>query len=192
VAGALLSRFSTALEAVGGRAHITSRDGLGAALRGLLVADARVLVSPSLAPLAAELVAAGVDARVGTTAGLADASTGQPVGLEEGFRRADAAVTDSLTGVAALGTVVIGAKGGNEGLLSCLPTHHVVILEGSSLQETLGQALQAVFREFADHAGEFVFVTGPSRTADIEMMTVLGVHGPVRLDVLVVDDEGDA
>jgi L-lactate dehydrogenase complex protein LldG len=39
----------------------------------------------------------------------------------------------------------------------------------------------------ADRRGEFVFITGPSRTADIEKILILGVHGPKRLIVLLVD-----
>ena len=35
--------------------------------------------------------------------------------------------------------------------------------------------------------GEFVFITGPSRTADIEKILILGVHGPKRLIVLLVE-----
>ena len=35
--------------------------------------------------------------------------------------------------------------------------------------------------------GEFVIVTGPSRTADIEKILILGVHGPKRLVVILVD-----
>jgi L-lactate dehydrogenase complex protein LldG len=37
-----------------------------------------------------------------------------------------------------------------------------------------------------DRRGEFVIVTGPSRTADIEKILILGVHGPKRLIVLLV------
>ena len=45
-----------------------------------------------------------------------------------------------------------------------------------------------IARRTADPAirGEFVLVTGPSRTADIEKILILGVHGPKRLVVLVV------
>jgi L-lactate dehydrogenase complex protein LldG len=38
-----------------------------------------------------------------------------------------------------------------------------------------------------DRRGEYVIITGPSRTADIEKVLILGVHGPKRLVVLLVD-----
>ena len=89
-------------------------------------------------------------------------------------------------GIASLGTVVIAPRGGNDGLLACLPPHHVAILRDEDIVADLGAAFARLGDVFDENGGEFVFVTGPSRTADIEMMTVLGVHGPLRLDVIVV------
>jgi L-lactate dehydrogenase complex protein LldG len=58
--------------------------------------------------------------------------------------------------------------------------------------DRLFEHLPAVWGELAGRAadpelrGEFVFITGPSRTADIEKILILGVHGPKRLIVLLV------
>jgi len=57
------------------------------------------------------------------------------------------------------------------------------------LVEHLPAAWAEIARRAADPSlrGEFVIITGPSRTADIEKILILGVHGPKRLVVLLVD-----
>ena len=109
-----------------------------------------------------------------------------PSAAGQAFRGAGAAITGALLGIASLGTVAIAPRGGNDGLLSCLPPHHVAILRDEDIVADLAAAFLRLGAIFDETGGEFVFVTGPSRTADIEMMTVLGVHGPLRLDVVVV------
>ncbi len=56
------------------------------------------------------------------------------------------------------------------------------------LVEHLPAAWQSIARQCAqrDLSGEFVIVTGPSRTSDIEKTLILGVHGPKRLVVMLV------
>ena len=56
------------------------------------------------------------------------------------------------------------------------------------MAEHLPAAWATIAAACADPAarGEFVIVTGPSRTADIEKILILGVHGPKRLVVLLV------
>jgi L-lactate dehydrogenase complex protein LldG len=73
-------------------------------------------------------------------------------------------------------------------LMCYLPPVCIVIAQTDRLFEHL----PAVWDELAGRAadpelrGEFVFITGPSRTADIEKILILGVHGPKRLIVLLV------
>jgi LUD domain len=127
----------------------------------------------------------GVDARLGTVAALGGPDN-DPRAAAQSFRDAGAAITGTLLGIASLGTVAIAPRGGNDGLLACLPPHHVAILREQDIVADLGAAFVRLGEVLERDRGEFVFVTGPSRTADIEMMTVLGVHGPLRLDVVVV------
>jgi L-lactate dehydrogenase complex protein LldG len=56
--------------------------------------------------------------------------------------------------------------------------------------EHLPAAWETIAPRIADPGlrGEFVIITGPSRTADIEKILILGVHGPKRVVVLLVDE----
>jgi len=73
-------------------------------------------------------------------------------------------------------------------LLCYLPPTCVVIARRDRLVEHLQAAWPAVVARSADPAarGECVLVTGPSRTADIEKILILGVHGPKRLIAMLV------
>ncbi len=66
---------------------------------------------------------------------------------------------------------------------SLLPETHLVVLPVSLLVADLPEAL-----EMTRHAANAVLVTGPSRTADIEMTLTIGVHGPKEIIVFLVDD----
>ena len=69
-----------------------------------------------------------------------------------------------------------------------LPPACVVVARVDQLAEHLPAAWGPISAACAakDSRGEIVLITGPSRTADIEKILILGVHGPKRLVVLVV------
>ena len=106
-----------------------------------------------------------------------------PAGFES-VREADPSIKIGLTGCAAgianTGTVVLLDEG--ETLkASLLPETHLVILRASQLVADLPEALTKT-RE----AANAVLVSGPSRTADIEMTLTIGVHGPKEIIVFLV------
>jgi L-lactate dehydrogenase complex protein LldG len=68
---------------------------------------------------------------------------------------------------------------------SLLPEVHIAILRSSDIHESLSQVLR--LREVRS-AASVVLISGPSRTADIEMTLTIGVHGPKELYVLCLDD----
>jgi len=86
------------------------------------------------------------------------------------------------------GSCLIKCPTAEDRLLCYLPPACVVVAKTEQLREHLPAAWGEVARQcFAkDLSGEFVIVTGPSRTADIEKLLILGVHGPKRLVVLLV------
>jgi L-lactate dehydrogenase complex protein LldG len=86
------------------------------------------------------------------------------------------------------GSCVIACPTAEDRMLCYIPPACVVIAKTEQLREHLPAAWAEIApRCFGkDLSGEFVIVTGPSRTADIEKLLILGVHGPKRLVVLLV------
>ncbi len=87
------------------------------------------------------------------------------------------------------GSCMIACDTPQERLLCYLPPACVVVARTGQLAEHMSAAWDRIARRTADPArrGESVLVTGPSRTADIEKILILGAHGPKRLVVLLVD-----
>ncbi|MDR1477960.1 MAG: lactate utilization protein [Planctomycetaceae bacterium] len=84
------------------------------------------------------------------------------------------------------GSGVFRADSRFERLAVYLPPISVVIAERGKLAKNLQTAWQNLCTEIKNQkTGEFVIVTGPSRTADIEKVLILGVHGPRRLLFLI-------
>ena len=94
-------------------------------------------------------------------------------------------VTGALAGIAETGSLVLISGAGQTLTASLLPEVHVAVLKTSRLVPTLADALRLPEVRTA-LAG--VIVTGPSRTADIEMTLTIGVHGPGELHVFLIDD----
>jgi L-lactate dehydrogenase complex protein LldG len=88
------------------------------------------------------------------------------------------------------GSCLIACSTAQDRLLCYLPPACVVIARLNKLVEHLPAAWETIGPRIADPAlrGEFVIVTGPSRTADIEKILILGVHGPKRVVVILVDE----
>ena len=99
-----------------------------------------------------------------------------------GWSRPSACLADT-------GTCVIACPTAQERLMCYLPPACVVMARVDQLVEHLPAAWARLAAACAEPhlRGEFVLVTGPSRTADIEKILILGVHGPKRLVVLLVD-----
>ena len=105
---------------------------------------------------------------------------------------ADLGVTGADLAVAETGTLVLSAAAGRPRSTSLLPPCHVAVFDRTALVETLEQvgiALEAWHDGPAPAARGAVinFITGPSRTADIELTLTRGVHGPKEVHAVFVD-----
>jgi L-lactate dehydrogenase complex protein LldG len=97
---------------------------------------------------------------------------------------AAASVTAALAGVAETGTLVIGSGGAVANALHLLPEAHIAVLRAADI---VGGYEAGLARIGNAPPRAVTLVTGPSRTADIEKTPQIGVHGPRRLHIVLVD-----
>jgi L-lactate dehydrogenase complex protein LldG len=95
-----------------------------------------------------------------------------------GITSADYALADT-------GSLVFFSESKESRLLSLLPPCHIAVIESSKIVASLDDVFR--LRPLPGAASSaMVVITGPSRTADIEMRLVRGVHGPGEIHVIVV------
>ncbi len=98
----------------------------------------------------------------------------------------DAGITGCDLLVAQTGSVVVSATSAGGRALSVLPPHHVVLATSDQLVADMPDAFARLADKYSGRYPSFLsFITGPSRTGDIERILVLGAHGPKKLTVLL-------
>jgi L-lactate utilization protein LutC len=100
----------------------------------------------------------------------------------------DVGVSNAQAAIAETGTLVLDSACERHRLVSLVPPVHIAIVKASSIVETLGEAL-TLLRKDKEISPAITFITGPSRTADIELTLAIGVHGPQQLYVIVDDSK---
>ncbi len=96
----------------------------------------------------------------------------------------DAGISECDALIAQTGTVLVTNRSAGGRALSVLPPHHVVLARRSQLVADLPTAFELLKRKYAKGYPSMIsFITGPSRTGDIERILVLGAHGPKKLTI---------
>lgn len=102
-------------------------------------------------------------------------------GIDIGFTKAQA-------GIAETGTLVLNSKSEELRLATMICEVHVCVVRAADIRET-SYDMEPVLRAMSKDAPAYVaFVTGASRTADIERVLAIGVHGPLELHILILED----
>jgi len=91
--------------------------------------------------------------------------------------------------VARLGTVMISSKQASGRRMVVFPNYHIVVAYTSQLVLNIKDALKAVKEKYTTQPPSLIsFISGPSRTADIEKTLVQGAHSPKEIFVMLIDD----
>ena len=93
-------------------------------------------------------------------------------------------ITRAQAGIAETGTLVLDSSCERNRLVSVVPPVHIAILRASRIYATLAEVL-AMLQSGKEVSPAITFITGPSRTADIELTLTIGVHGPHELYVII-------
>ncbi len=194
----LVLRFTAELEAVAGVVHRVAASSVPALISRMAMERklSRVVTwsesALGLPGLLKHLRAKGLDVDDGSPPIERPASPKTMETVRRILDRGDIGVTGVDYAVAESGSLVLISGAGKGRLVSCLPRLHVAILRPGQLVETLeevGVLFEALYcqRPPEDPPSNIAFITGPSRTADIELSLTRGVHGPAEVHVIALD-----
>lgn len=100
--------------------------------------------------------------------------------------QADVGITGTVAAIAETGTLVIASGPQKSQLASLLPPVHLAILRPEDIYPTMDDWIRVTEAVLPGHQA-LALISGPSRTADIEMTLTIGVHGPRQLIVYIID-----
>lgn len=95
-------------------------------------------------------------------------------------------ITACYCAIAETGTLMLISRSSTPPTLSLLPETHVALVTPENVVPSLEDAFVRLRQEFPAMPPAINFISGPSRTADIEQTIVLGAHGPCRVHIILV------
>ncbi len=98
----------------------------------------------------------------------------------------DAGITSTYGGIAETGALILWSSELEPRLLSLVPPIHIAVLKANKIYDTFLEVIQK--NKWANQMPTNAFlISGPSKTADIELTLAFGVHGPKELIVLILE-----
>jgi len=104
-------------------------------------------------------------------------------------RHIDVGLTYAEYGIAETGSLVLNSGNYEVRIASMLSNHHIALIPYSGLRNSSEDLIHEFNKILEKDAAYLSFITGPSRTADIERILVTGVHGPLALHIFVLEDK---
>ena len=176
--GTVLELFRQALEAVSGRCVIAqSEDEVAIAIQRIVENTKAKRVAVSDATLVKKILE-----QVKTEAVVLDAPN------QSELFDCDMGITTAQWAIAETGTLVLESERERHRLASLVPPVHVAIVEAGRIRRTMSEVLELIANSDVGLSRTVTFITGPSRTSDIELTLAIGVHGPGELHVIVIDE----
>ncbi len=174
----LVERWVSAFAALGGHVHRTGPDGVGAAVAAATAGRGPVLVD--------ERFGRRIDGESPDEQAWMAAWMRWPDCGLEAAATAMVGVVEATAGIAATGTIVVDSDRTGR-LVSLLPRVGVFVLREADIVALTGDVLRTHAERWPDGPPtNVVLLTGPSRSGDIEMRLVVGVHGPGEVHAVLV------
>lgn len=107
--------------------------------------------------------------------------------ITEHAESADIGISTVEFGIAESGSVCMDGYSFETRLVSMLPPIHIVFMQSKDVVLGITEAFEIISKVY--DRGYISFITGPSRTADIERVLTIGVHGPSRFVIIAIDEE---
>lgn len=190
--GEIVERFETEASAVGALVHHASSVEEAAMLVARICAEAGVKeVAFSDSPLLNEMNLRAQIAARSMNACRATDFVGRRDELIARLESCGAGVSAVEYAIAETGTVVVSSDEEGGLLVSLLPAVHIALLRSGQIVGSLTEAVTKLKQDYMarDAACRSVtFITGPSRTGDVELVLSIGVHGPKQLHLIIVDE----
>ena len=102
------------------------------------------------------------------------------------FEKTQAGITGADFGVAESGTIGLIHNKDQPRLISLAPVHHIAILPLDRLVPVYENVTESLFDNWENTPNHFTFITGPSMTADIQATPFKGMHGPRKLEIILI------
>ena len=97
-------------------------------------------------------------------------------------------ITSCFCAVAETGTLMLLSGSQTYASAALLPETHIVLVPTSRIVPSIEDAFDLAIKERGELPRATNFISGPSRTGDIEQTIVLGAHGPYRVHLILVRD----
>ncbi len=98
-----------------------------------------------------------------------------------------AGITSTMGGIADTGALILWSSKEEPRLMSLVPPIHIAVLQADKIYNSLLEVMQKE-NWSANMPTNAFLISGPSKTADIELVLAFGVHGPKELIVLIVEN----
>ena len=108
--------------------------------------------------------------------------------IKERIFSVEAGITSTMGGIADTGALILWSSKEEPRLMSLVPPIHIAILRADKIYNSLLEVMQKE-NWSANMPTNAFLISGPSKTADIELILAFGVHGPKELIVLVVENK---
>ncbi|MBS1792738.1 MAG: lactate utilization protein [Acidobacteria bacterium] len=173
----LIENFRDNFEFVGGKLRVVADEPAAAAALLAIIKEIKAeKIAVSDAPL--------VESVTGSLKNEAEFVENAP---REFLFESDLGITSAQWAIAETGTLVLESDAERHRLTSLVPPVHICLLEAKNLRQTLGEVLELLQK---NPSRAVTFITGASRTSDIELTLAIGVHGPGEVYVILISDFG--